>query len=69
MLTGYYLSGVGAGSVEALVPEGTDVTKIELDAHQFSPRGGALTCSLRDGRAYIVGRGWRTGWGQLESFE
>lgn len=67
ILTGYYLGGAGRDSATALLPEGTDVSKATLDAHQLSARGGALTCTLRDGRAYIVGRGWRTANGYLEN--
>ncbi|BEJ10582.1 hypothetical protein CspHIS471_0100040 [Cutaneotrichosporon sp. HIS471] len=67
ILTGFYLGGFGRDSVAALLPPGTDVAKATIDAHQLSARGGALTCTLRDGRAYITGRGWRTAHGTLEN--
>ncbi len=67
VLTGFYLGGLGADSAAALLSPGTDVTKATVDAHQLSARGGALTCTLREGRAYITGRGWRTAYGTLEN--
>lgn len=40
-----------------------------LDAVQLSRRGGAMRCSLVDGRAKLVGRAIRTGGGQLAVFD
>lgn len=37
-----------------------------LDARQLSERGGALTSRIENGRAKLVGRGWRTGSGTLD---
>lgn len=37
-----------------------------LDARQLSERGGALTSRLENGRAKLVGRGWRWGSGNLD---
>lgn len=64
-LTAYYLGGVGRASVEAVLP-GVDVTKVSLDARQLSARGGALVCSLANGRAQLAGLGWRTAKGELD---
>lgn len=44
-------------------------SKAVLDAQQMSRRGGAMRCSLEDGRAKLVGRAVRTGGGQLAVFK
>lgn len=64
MLTGYYLSPDGMGH-EFVKAAGGDEKSV-LDARQLSERGGALTSRLGDGRAKLVGRGWRTGSGTLD---
>ncbi|GMK59738.1 hypothetical protein CspeluHIS016_0803440 [Cutaneotrichosporon spelunceum] len=65
ILTGFYLAGSGRDSAAALLTG--DVGAATIDAHQLSSRGGALTCTMRRGRAYITGRGWRTAHGTLEN--
>lgn len=68
MLTGYYLDGPGTPILKGYLPEGTDVSKVTLDAFQVSQRGGRMTCRLQNGRAKLVGRAWRTAYGELERF-
>lgn len=66
-LCSYYLGGVGRASVEEAIP-GVDASKAALDARQLSARGGALTCSIVEGRAQLAGLGWRTSKGELDVF-
>ncbi|TXT08663.1 hypothetical protein VHUM_02791 [Vanrija humicola] len=64
----YYLRTADASArVAALagVPQ-ADVEKVVLDAAQVSPRGGEIRAQIVDGRASLVGKGWRWGFGQLE---
>jgi hypothetical protein len=69
VLTGFYLNGGGAASVQEIIPQGANVLDVTLEARQLSPRGGGMSCQLRDGRAWLVGQAWRVGCGELEVFE
>ena len=64
VLTGYYLQPDGMGH-EFVKRAGGDENSV-LDARQLSERGGALTSHLENGRAKLVGRGWRWGSGTLD---
>lgn len=64
-MAGYYLSGPGTASVTETCGRMPAV----MDAQQLSARGGSMSVRLVDGRAMLVGRGWRTAFGTLESFE
>jgi len=66
-MAGYYLTGPGAASVAAISPG--DVSSKTIEARQLSARGGSMTIKVKDGRALLVGKGWRTSYGTLESFE
>lgn len=65
MLSQYYILGAGrdAANAAGLATAGDDVT---LDATQQSARGGAMQCSIQDGRVKVIGRGWITATGELE---
>ncbi|TXT10564.1 hypothetical protein VHUM_02069 [Vanrija humicola] len=64
-LTGYYLTGLGREDAQRAVGD-RRLEDVPIDAHQLSKRGGGMTCRLVDGRAHLVGRGWRTHRGELE---
>ena len=68
-LVGYYLTGAGRDAITPHIPAGANTEDVTLEARQLSKRGGGLTCTLRDGMAYVIGRGWRYGSGTLEVFE
>ncbi|KAL1409182.1 hypothetical protein Q8F55_006012 [Vanrija albida] len=66
-LTGYYLAGMGSADAAAALGVAADALgAAEIDARQLSRRGGGMLCRLVEGRAHLVGRGWRTHVGELE---
>ncbi|KAL1406199.1 hypothetical protein Q8F55_007888 [Vanrija albida] len=64
----YYLR-TGAAAARVAAAAGVDAADVEgvvLDAAQESARGGHIRASIVDGRASLIGKGWRWGFGELE---